>query len=143
MSIEDISIRLIIAIICGGAIGLERQWHHKNAGLRTNTLVALGACLYSVTSIELSGTGNADSTRIIGQIVTGVGFLGGGVILREGLSIRGLNTAATIWCSAAIGCMAGVKFYNGVWIATLFIIFINLVFRFIENLFLIENKEKN
>jgi len=94
------------AALMGTAIGLERQWGQHTAGLRTNALVAFGACLY----VSLPGLigGSPTAAQLAGQVVTGIGFLGGGVILKEGLTnIRGLNTAATMWCSAAVGSLAG------------------------------------
>jgi putative Mg2+ transporter-C (MgtC) family protein len=93
------------AACMGTAIGLERQWGQHPAGLRTNALVAFGACLF-VSLPHLLG-GSPTSSHLAGQVVTGIGFLGGGVILREGLSVRGLNTAATMWCSAAVGALTG------------------------------------
>jgi putative Mg2+ transporter-C (MgtC) family protein len=93
------------AMILGLAIGLERELRQHPAGLRTNSLVCVGAALFVSLSFQLAQEG--DRTRIAGQVVTGIGFLGGGVILREGLNIRGLSTAATLWCSAAIGTLAG------------------------------------
>lgn len=97
--------RLGCALICGAVIGVERQWRQRTAGLRTYTLVAVGSALFQTLPAFLGG--NSDPTRIAGQIVTGVGFLGAGVIMRSGLNIRGLNTAGTIWCSSAIGTLAG------------------------------------
>jgi putative Mg2+ transporter-C (MgtC) family protein len=92
----------------GIAIGFEREWGQHTAGLRTNALVAFGAALYVSLPRLLGGT--PTSAQLAGQVVTGVGFLGGGVILREGLTIRGMNTAATIWCSAAVGSLTGAGF---------------------------------
>lgn len=96
------------ALILGTAIGVERQWRQHPAGLRTNALVALGAALF----VGLSALIDRESspTRIAAQVVSGLGFLGGGVILREGLNVRGLNTAATLWCSGAVGSLAGAGF---------------------------------
>lgn len=117
MPIKEFIIRLFLALILGVAIGLERQWRQKSAGLRTNTLVALGSAAftlisYSLThSVDLNGTYKGDVTRIVGQIVTGIGFLGAGVIMRDGLNVQGLNTAATIWCSAAVGALSGVGLF--------------------------------
>src|SRR4051812_3981299 len=92
--------------LLGTAIGLERQWHLLHtAGLRTNALVAFGADLF-VSLPHLLGS-NPGPAHLAGQVATGVGFLGGGVILREGLNVRGMNTAATLWCSAAVGALAG------------------------------------
>ena len=97
------------ALLMGVVIGLERQWFHHIAGLRTNALVALGAALFVGLSSLLTGA-ESSPTRIAAQVVSGLGFLGGGVILREGLNVRGLNTAATVWCSGAVGCLCGAGF---------------------------------
>ncbi|MGL4570585.1 MAG: MgtC/SapB family protein [Clostridium sp.] len=103
MILTDFLIRLLSAAILGFLIGLERQYRQTLAGIRTNVLVCVGACLF-VMYATIAGSG--DSTRIAGQVVTGVGFLGGGVILREGFNVRGLNTAATLWCTASVGVLA-------------------------------------
>ncbi len=110
----------------GILIGFERQWHHKSAGLRTNTLVATGAALFVLLSIELTLV-NGDVTRIIGQVVTGIGFLGAGIIFKEGINIHGLTTAATVWCSSAIGCLAAAGYFTETLIATLVVLGINLL----------------
>jgi putative Mg2+ transporter-C (MgtC) family protein len=96
----DFVLRLASGLGCGLLIGLERQWRQRMAGLRTNTLVAAGACLFVLLQSALTGTASAD--RIIAQVVSGVGFLGAGLIIRDGLNVRGVNTAATIWCAAAV-----------------------------------------
>lgn len=140
MNLTEFTIRLSVAMLAGAIIGLERQWQHKNAGLRTNTLVALGACLFVLISEELISKESGDSTRIIGQVVTGIGFLGGGVIIREGLTVRGLNTAATVWCSAAVGCLAGLGFFGETAIGATAILAVNLIIRFVEQRFF---KSKN
>lgn len=93
------------AFAMGIAIGVERQFGQHPAGLRTNTLVCVGAAIF--VSLSRIMVHDGDPTRIAGQVVSGIGFLGGGVILREGISVRGLNTAATLWCSAAVGSLAG------------------------------------
>ncbi|HBK93500.1 MAG TPA: magnesium transporter MgtC, partial [Porphyromonadaceae bacterium] len=98
------------AVAAGGAVGLERQINNKSAGFRTNTLVSVGACIYVLINVILTENGG-DPTRIIGQIVTGIGFLGAGVILHRGINVQGLTTAATIWCSAALGSLAGLGLY--------------------------------
>lgn len=97
-----------VALLLGVVIGVERQWRQHSAGLRTNALVSLGAALFVglATLVERE----ASPTRIAAQVVSGLGFLGGGVILREGLNVRGLNTAATVWCSGAVGTLAGAGF---------------------------------
>lgn len=95
------------AFVLGTAIGFERQWRQRNAGLRTTVLVALGAAAFADLGMRLLGVEGA--TRIIAYIVSGIGFLGAGVILKDGPNIRGLNTAATLWCSAAVGAIAGSR----------------------------------
>lgn len=104
----DIVLRLFIAIIVGACIGMERQWRHRMAGLRTNALVSLGACIFVLLSVMIDH--DASPSRIASQVVSGIGFLGGGVIIRDGFSIRGLNTAATLWCAAAVGTLTGAGF---------------------------------
>jgi putative Mg2+ transporter-C (MgtC) family protein len=94
-----------VAFVLGTGIGFERQWRQRNAGLRTNVLVAVGAAAFSDLGLRLTGTEGA--VRIVAYVVSGIGFLGAGVILKDGGSIRGLNTAATLWCSAAVGTFAG------------------------------------
>lgn len=111
--------RLLLAAALGGAIGVERELRQKAAGLRTNILIAMGAALFTLMSIELAAGESADPTRIASQIVTGIGFLGAGAILREGGAIRGLTTAATIWMNAAIGVAAGGGRYRLALLATL------------------------
>ena len=96
---------LMIALLLGATIGLERQWRQRMAGLRTNALVSAGAALFAALSQEIQAGG--DHQRIAAQVVSGVGFLGAGVIMRDGLTVRGLYTAATLWCSAAVGSLAG------------------------------------
>ena len=93
------------SFVLGTLIGLERQWRQRSAGLRTNVLVAVGAAAFSDLGLRLLGTEGA--TRIISYVVSGIGFLGAGVILKDGTNIRGLNTAATLWCSAAVGTLSG------------------------------------
>lgn len=103
-------LRLALALILGAFIGAERQWRQRMAGLRTNALVSAGAAMF-VMLTALNARAPDDSFRIAGQVVSGIGFLGAGVILRNGLNITGLNTAATLWCSAAIGTIAGYGMY--------------------------------
>jgi putative Mg2+ transporter-C (MgtC) family protein len=103
-------VRLALAAALGGAIGLEREYRHKPAGLRTNMLISLGSALFSILSVEL-GAGAGSPDRIAAQVVTGIGFLGAGAILRSGENVHGLTTAATIWVNAAIGMAAGLGSY--------------------------------
>src|SRR6516225_3405891 len=108
MSLAQFVLDIGAAILMGVTIGLERQFGQHTAGLRTNALVCVGAALF----VSLSGlTADTNSpTRIASYVVSGIGFLGGGVILREGMSVKGMNTAATLWCSAAVGSLAGAGF---------------------------------
>jgi len=103
--------RVFLAAGLGGLIGFEREWSQKSAGLRTNTLITVGSALFTLISIEIA-VGTADPGRIAAQIVTGIGFLGGGAILRTGTSVRGLTTAAIIWVNAGIGMAAGAGRYR-------------------------------
>jgi putative Mg2+ transporter-C (MgtC) family protein len=107
MSLGEFAIRLAVALLLGSVVGLERQYRQRMAGLRTNALVSIGAATFVMLS-PLDRTG--DPTRIAAQVVSGIGFLAGGVIFREGLTVRGLNTAATLWATAAVGTLAGFGF---------------------------------
>lgn len=131
MSLLEFSFRLGLACICGMAIGFERQWRHKSAGLRTNTLVATGSAAFVLVSFLLAAE-NVDVTRIIGQVVTGIGFLGAGVIIRQGAQITGLTTAATIWCSAAVGSLAAAGFYTEALICAGLIILVNSTLVYVD-----------
>ena len=95
----------------GTLIGVERQFRQRNAGLRTNILVSVGAAAFTVLSYAMTEE-EGDPSRVAAQIVSGIGFLGGGLILKDGFTVRGLNTAATIWCSAACGTLSGVGLYR-------------------------------
>lgn len=106
--ILDLIVRMFTAIVLGAAIGLERQWRLRTAGIRTNALVAVGSALFVIVgAVGLGNDPNADPTRVAAQVVSGIGFLGAGVILRDGFNIRGLTTAATLWCAAAVGSLSG------------------------------------
>ena len=98
---------LLIAIFAGIVVGLERQWQQKLAGIRTTALVSFGACMFVSLSTFMSG---GDPTRMAAQVVSGIGFLAGGVIIRDGFSVSGINTAAILWCSAAIGSFVGAGY---------------------------------
>lgn len=101
----DTVISLLAAFVLGTAIGAERQYRQRTAGLRTNALVALGAAAFVDLGMRLAGS--AEAVRVIAYVVSGIGFLGAGVIMKEGMNVRGLNTAATLWCSAAVGACTG------------------------------------
>ena len=117
---------LLAAMLLGALIGAERQWRQRMAGLRTNALVATGAAVFILSAMSAS----PDSPgRIAAQIVSGIGFLGAGVIMRDGMNVRGLNTAATLWCSAGIGVLCGLgQFWNAT-AATLIILCANILLR--------------
>lgn len=123
-------LHIVAALGCGMAIGLERQLGQHPAGIRTNALVCLGSALFvNLTSL----VGDRDLTRVAAQIVSGVGFICGGAILREGISVRGMNTAATLWCSAAIGTLVGADLTLLAVIGTVAIIGAHLLFKPIAN----------
>ena len=117
---------VVCAAGLGAAIGLERQWRQRMAGLRTNALVAAGSALFVALTLF---TKLSDPTRVAAQVVSGIGFLGAGVILRDGVNIRGINTAATIWCSAAVGVLAGFGFYLPALMGAAVVVTINLFLR--------------
>src|SRR5580698_8159489 len=123
-----------LAVACGlsSLIGFERQWRNRLAGLRTNTLVALGSASFVI--FEGLVPGDTSPTRVAAQIVSGIGFLGGGLIFREGLSVRGLNTAATLWCSASIGALCGAGFLLEAAIGAGGVLAANLLLRPVANL---------
>ncbi len=127
MTWTEFTIRLVVAFLLGSVLGLERQWRQRMAGLRTNTLVATGAALFVMLSVLTPG--DSSPTRIAAQVVSGIGFLGGGVILREGLTVRGLNTAATLWCAAAIGSLSGAGLLLHAGTGTVAVLAANLILR--------------
>jgi putative Mg2+ transporter-C (MgtC) family protein len=127
LGLERVALNLVVALCLGAAIGFERQWRQRMAGLRTNTLVALGAASF-VTFAHLF-PGEASPTRVAAQVVSGIGFLGAGIIFREGLNVRGLNTAATLWCAAAVGLLAGAGAHVPATLAAVLIVAVNLLLR--------------
>ncbi|WP_026477090.1 MgtC/SapB family protein [Alkaliphilus transvaalensis] len=127
MVIVSFILRISLAFILGGAIGFERQKRQRMAGMRTNVLVALGAFLFVTLSMIIEGEGSP--TRMAAQVVSGIGFLGAGVIIRDGLNVRGLNTAATLWCSAAVGVLTSAGFLVEAVIGTIFILIANVYLR--------------
>ncbi|HBT85599.1 MAG TPA: magnesium transporter MgtC [Porphyromonadaceae bacterium] len=135
---------LLAASVAGGAVGIERETSNKSAGLRTNMLVAVGSSVFVMISTNLlEGSETGDPSRVMGQIVTGIGFLGAGVILHRGTNVKGLTTAATIWCSAALGCLAGFGLYWELAATTVLIIIINTLLRRTDSLFNIKKKNND
>jgi putative Mg2+ transporter-C (MgtC) family protein len=127
LEIADFTLYIGSALLLGLVIGLERQFGQHPAGLRTNTLVCVGAALFvSLGDMVERGPGTA---RVASYVVSGLGFLGGGVIIREGFSVRGLNTAATLWCTGAIGALAGAGFPGHAAVGTAAILAVHLALR--------------
>ena len=126
-SFLDTFVSLASAFVLGSLIGLERQFRQRTAGLRTNVLVAVGAAIFVDMANHLNG--HAGATQVIAYVVSGIGFLGAGVIMREEGNIRGLNTAATLWGSAAIGACAGADLIAEALLGTLFVLAANTMLR--------------
>lgn len=126
-SLTVAAINLGVALGCGALIGSERQVRQRMAGLRTNALVALGAAAFVIFSTLFPA--EVSPTRVAAQVVSGIGFLGAGIIFRDGFNVHGLNTAATLWCSAAVGLMAGAGFWPHALLLTGFVVFVNLGLR--------------
>jgi putative Mg2+ transporter-C (MgtC) family protein len=143
MELAEFSISIGLAAIAGLFIGIEREITGKSAGLKTNALVALGACVFILLSLQFKGDEFVDITRVMGQVVTGIGFIGAGTILQHGKNIKGLTTAATIWCSAGAGGLAALQMYAELLIVCLTIVAINLLFGFIERKLLAKNKKNH
>jgi len=142
-----IALRLLLAAVLGGLIGLQRESENKAAGLKTHTLVALGSCLIMVTSIEIFETVGrgyiGDPSRIAAQVVSGIGFLGAGTILRSGFGVKGLTTAASLWLVAAIGLSVGLGSYFASITATVIVFIILLALpRFVKKVKHSQNKLK-
>ncbi len=135
-----IGLRLLASLLAGGLIGLERSYHGRPAGFRTHTLVCLSTCLLMLVTVyepywfpEVSqGRVTIDPTRLAQGIMTGIGFLGAGAIIKEGFSVRGLTTAASIWITAAIGILVGIGFYFPALLGTVLTLGTLSVFRWIE-----------
>ena len=133
MSLEQFIVYLLICFFLSFFIGIERQYRQRSVGLRTTILVAIGSYLFVSFSVLLNGY-NIDVTRIAAQIVTGIGFLGAGVILKDGVKIRGLTTAATLWCTAAIGVLCASGFILEAISGTVIILFSNVFLRYVNKI---------
>lgn len=135
MDLNVIILRLFIAVVCGTVIGLEREMRDKAAGLRTHILVCLGACLFGMLGLVLvTEYKNADILRLAQGLLIGIGFLGAGVIVREGASVRGLTTAAGIWVMGAIGLAVGVGCYHIALVGSIFSFLVMALFAKIEGM---------
>ena len=141
-NLSDVAQHLGAAALAGGLIGFERSYHGRPAGFRTHTLVCMASSVLMLVTVYqeqwFSGasleTVRIDPTRMAQGVMTGIGFLGAGVIMKEGLSVRGLTTAASIWITAAIGVLAGVGFFGAVALGTLFTLAVVIVFRWVEEI---------
>jgi putative Mg2+ transporter-C (MgtC) family protein len=133
MDTLTVLVRLLVSFVLGGVIGLERESHRRPAGLRTHILVATGSCLVTLVSIYSAsvasplGGSAVDPTRIAANIITGIGFLGAGTILRDGMTVRGLTTAASLWVVAGMGLAVGFGFYAGA-LAVAILVALSLVY---------------
>lgn len=127
IAIEIAALNLSVALGCGALIGSERQVRQRMAGLRTNALVALGAASFVVFAALFPD--EVSPTRVAAQVVSGIGFLGAGIIFRDGFNVHGLNTAATLWCSAAVGMLAGAGALAFAALLTGLVVFVNLGLR--------------
>jgi len=134
--------KLLVATICGGIVGYDREIKQKTAGIRTNILICVGCALFTALSFYISNTNNnIDPTRIIGQIITGIGFLGAGVIMKHDDKIIGVTTAAFIWIMSAIGVLVGMGYYITPVVVTIGLIIISRIFERVEKY--IRNQQEN
>lgn len=138
LTTEEIALRLALAMLIGALIGVEREFSHRPAGLRTHMLVALGACAVMITSQMLFCQyrpygSTADPGRLSAQVIAGVGFLGAGTILREGVIVKGLTTAASIWTVACLGIAVGAGYYAVAFLALGFILITLTVFEWLQH----------
>lgn len=127
MGLTDFLLRGVVALLLGSLIGAERQWRHRLAGLKTNALVSAGAMLFVSASYFFEN--EVGTSRIAAQVVSGIGFLGAGVMFRDGITVKGLNTAATLWCAASVGVLSGAGALLEAAVATVIIVIANVVLR--------------
>ena len=142
LSLGEVSLRLGVAAIIGGVLGLNRELHHKPAGLRTHAMVALGSALLALIGLHLErpgGGGEQALSRVIQGVVTGIGFLGGGAILKDSKSVHGLTTAASIWIVAGLGLACGAGYWRVGMVALVFtlavLVFGGSIEHFVDQLF--------
>ncbi|MGI5939643.1 MAG: MgtC/SapB family protein [Thermoleophilia bacterium] len=133
MPLLDVVIRIVSAMILGGLIGLERETRDRTAGFRTHILVAIGASVFTLASSYGDDSTSFDSHRITAQVVSGIGFLGAGAIIRHGVTVRGLTTAAGLWAAAAVGITCGQGFYSAALVTTALVLVSLYGLRFIED----------
>ncbi|UKJ06866.1 MgtC/SapB family protein [Solitalea lacus] len=126
--IHQVELRLLVAFLLGAVIGTERQLRHKMAGMRTNALVAVGSCLFVLLGVKIMGD-QSSAARVAAQIASGIGFLGAGVIMKDNFNISGLNTAATVWCSGAVGALCGMGYGYEAFLGSFFVLFSHVFLR--------------
>ncbi|MDM1552955.1 MULTISPECIES: MgtC/SapB family protein [Chryseobacterium] len=131
MNVLDDILPILFSVIVGGIIGIEREYQLKSAGLRTMILVTLGACIFTMLSMNLGESGSPD--RIAANIITGIGFVGAGVIFKEDNRVSGLTTAVTIWICAALGMTIGAGYYQEATIGSLVVFLLLIMFKYIQN----------
>jgi len=143
---SQIILRLTLSVVLSGLIGLERQIHRRNAGLRTHILVCLGSCLIMLTSLYVfdiyNNKAQLDPARIAAGVITGIGFLGAGTIIREREGVKGLTTAASLWVVAGIGLAVGCGFCMAALYTTALSLIVLFFLRYIEGIIFCEEKEK-
>lgn len=122
----EVITKIVLATALGYLIGMEREYHGKVVGTRTISLIAIGSALYVLMSPSILG---GDNSRVIAQVVSGIGFLGAGIIFKDGDSVKGLTTAATVWCAAAIGCLCGAGMFAEGMLGTIAIMIVNICFK--------------
>lgn len=124
-------LRLSMSLVFGAIIGIERQWHHKTAGIKTNTLVSIGSTVFTLVSAAAFGEHNNNPAQVAAGVVAGVGFIGGGVIMRRSGNVQGINTAATLWAAASLGVVIGVGYYFLAIIVFAAILFVQFALRWV------------
>ena len=141
MNIESTEIiTVLISIFCGSLLGLEREYHNKSAGFRTVILICLGSTIFTMVSRKMGVSGSDD--RIAANIITGIGFIGAGVIFKNSFSVTGLTTASVIWISSAVGMMIGIKEYQLAVVITFFVLIILSLFVYVETMIDIINHKR-
>lgn len=141
--IGRILLTIVVSIIVGGIVGLERQIGGKPAGFRTYALVSLGSAMYAMMALIIVTGINRDPTRVIANIVTGVSFLGAGLIIKEKGSVHGLTTAASIWASAALGAAVGAQLYGLALVGAVVVLLVLVYIKKLERIFKIEGSEEH
>ena len=133
MQILDILLKLVVAAVLGGLVGIEREMFRKPAGIRTHVLVSIGSCLMMLLSKSFSFFPGADPSRIAAGVVTGIGFLGAGIIIHYGGNIKGLTTASSLWVVSGIGLAVGFGYWTGAIITTLIVLFVLVFLKTLRN----------